>query len=82
MKSQEPLGNRPSSLSLTGSMRSHPTQSAPGPQPIMMQLPVAQAPVDEPEWEYAGEDTIDLQDEEYDDDGSSKKRMEEDAEDA
>ena len=81
-KSREPLGNRPSSLSLTGSMRSQPTQSAPGPQPITTQLPVAHAPDDEPEWEDAGEDSMDSQDAEYDDDGSSEESMEEDAEDA
>ena len=81
-KSQEPLGNRPSSLSQTGSMRSQPTQSAPGPQPITTQLPVAQAPDDEPEWEDAGEDSMDSQGAEYDDDGSSEESMEEDAEDA
>ena len=81
-KSQEPLGNRPSSLSQTGSMRYQPTQSAPGPQPITTQLRVAQAPDDEPEWEDAGEDSMDSQDAEYDYDGSSKESMEEDAEDA
>ena len=82
LRSQEPLGNRPSSLSQTGSMRSQPTQSAPGPQPITTQLLGAQAPDDEPEWEDAREDSMDSQDTEYDDDGSSKERMEEDAEDA
>ena len=63
-------------------MRSQPTQSAPGRQPITTQLPVAQPPDDEPEWEDAGEDSMDSQDAEYDDDGSSKESMEEDAEDA
>jgi hypothetical protein len=81
-KSQEPLGNRPSSLSQTGRMRSRPTQSASGLQPITTQLPVAQARDDEPEWQDAGEDSMDSQDEEYDDDGSSEESMEEDAEDA
>ena len=81
-KSQEPLGNRPSSLSQTGSMRSRPTESASGRQPITTQLPVAQAPDDEPEWQDAGEDSMDSQDAEYDDDGSSEESMEEDEEDA
>ena len=63
-------------------MRSQPTQSDPGPQPITRQLPVAQAPHDEPEWEDTGEDSMDSQDAEYDDDGSSEASMEEDAEDA
>ena len=63
-------------------MRSQPTQSGPGPQPITTQLPVAQAPVVEPEWEDAREDTMDSQVAEYDDDGSSAESMEEDAEDA
>ena len=80
-KSREPLGNRPSSLSQTGSMCSQPTQSAPGPQPITTQLPVAQAPDDEPEWEEAGEDSMNSQDAESDDKGSSEESMEEDAED-
>ena len=52
----------------------------PGPQPIATQLPVAQAPDEEPEWEDAGEDNMDSQDAEYDDDGSSEESMEEDAE--
>ena len=81
-KSQEPLGNRPSSLSQTGSLRSQPTQSAPGWQPISTHLPVAQAPDDEPEWEDAGEDSMDSQDAEYDDDGWSEESMKEDVEDA
>ena len=81
-RSQEGLGNRPSCLSQTGSMRSLATQSAPGPQPITTQVPVAQAPDDEPEWEDAGEDSMDSQDVKYDDDGSSEESMEEDAEDA
>ena len=63
-------------------MRSQPTQSAPGLQPITTQLPVAQAPDDEPEWEDGGEDSMDSQDAEYDDDGTSEESMEEDAEDA
>ena len=63
-------------------MRSQPTQSAPGTQPITTQLPVAQAPDDEPEWEDAGEDSLNSQDAEYDDDGSSEESMEEDVEDA
>ena len=63
-------------------MRSQPTQSVPGPQPITTQLPVAQVPDDRPEWEDAGEDSMDSQDAEYDDDGSSGETMEEDAEDA
>ena len=63
-------------------MHSHSTQSAPGPQPITTQLPVAQAPNDEPKWEDAGEDSMDSQDTEYDDDGSSEESMEEDAKDA
>ena len=63
-------------------MHSQPTQSAPGPQPITMQLPVAQVPDEEPEWEDAGEDSMDSQDAEYDDDGSSEETMEEDEEDA
>ena len=63
-------------------MRSQPTQSAPGPQPITTQLLVAQALDDEPEWEDAGEESMDSQDTEYDDDGSSEESMEEDAEDA
>ena len=63
-------------------MRSQPTQSAPGPQPITTQLPVAQAPDDESEWADAGEDSMDSQDTEYDDVGSSEESMEEDAEDA
>ena len=81
-KSQEPLGNRPSSLSQTGGMHSQPTQSAPGPQPITMQLPVAQAPDDEPKWEDAGEDRMDSQDSEYDDDAWSKASTEKNPEDA
>ena len=81
-KSREPLGNRPSSLSQTGSMRSQPTQSVPGPQPIMTQLLVAQAPDDAPKWEDMGENSMDSQDTEYDDDGSSEESMEEDAQDA
>ena len=35
-----------------------------------------------PEWEDKEEDSIDLQDAEYDDDGSSEESMKEDAEDA
>ena len=81
-KSREPLSNRPSSLSQTGSMRSQPTQSAPGGQPIMTQLAVAQASDDNPEWEEVGEDSMDTQDAEYDDDDSSEESMEEDTEDA
>ena len=81
-KSREPLCNRPSTLSQTGSMRSQPTESAPGPQPITTQLAVAQAPDDEPEGEDAGDDLMDSQDPEYDDDGWSGDCMEEDAEDA
>ena len=60
-KSQEPLGNRPSSLSQTGSMRSQPTQSVTGPQPNTTQLPVAYAPDDEPGSENEGEDSMDSQ---------------------
>ena len=63
-------------------MRSKTTQSGPGPQPITTQLPVAQAPDDEPEWEDVGEDSMDSQDAESDDDGLSEESMEEDAEDA
>ena len=80
--SQEPLGNQPSSLSQTGSMHSQPTESTSGPQPITTQLPVAQAPDDEPEWQDEGKDSMDLQDAEYDDDGSSEESMEKDEEDA
>ena len=57
-------------------MRSQPTQSAPGPQPITTQLPVAQAPDDEPQWEDPREDSMDSQDAEHDDDGSSEESME------
>ena len=81
-KSREPLGNRPSSLSQTGSMRSQPPQSSRVPQPITTQLPVAQTSDNEPEWEDAGEDSMDSQDAEYDHDGSSEESMEEDAEHA
>ena len=81
-KSREPLGNWPSSLSQTGSMRSQTTQSAPGPQQITTQLPVVKARDDEPEWDDAGEDSMNSQDADYDDDGSSEESMEEDAKDA
>ena len=60
-------------------MRSQRTQSVPGLQPIMRQLPAAQTPDDEPEWQDVGEDSMDPQDAEYDDDGSSEESMEEDA---
>ena len=63
-------------------MRSLPTKSAPGPQPITTQLPEAQAPDNEPEWEDAREESIDSQDAEYDDDGPSEESMEENAENA
>ena len=63
-------------------MGSQPTQSAPVPQPITTQLPVAQASDDPPEWEDAGEDSMNSQDAEYDDDGSSEESIEENAEDA
>ena len=63
-------------------MRSKPTQSAPGPQPITTQLPVAQAPDNKPEWENAEENSMDSQNAEYDNYGSSEESMEEDAEDA
>ena len=63
-------------------MRSRPTESASGPQPITTQLPVVKAPDDEPESQDAGEDIMDSQDAEYDDDGSSEESMVEDEEDA
>ena len=63
-------------------MRSLRRQSAPGPQPITTQLPVAQAPDNEPEWEDAREASMDSLDAEYDDDGWSEESIEENAEDA
>src|ERR1700744_5646099 len=80
-KSQEPLGNRPSSLSQTGSMRSRPTESASGPQPITTQLLAAQAPEDEPAWQDAGEHSMDSQDAGFDEDSSIEESMEEDEKD-
>ena len=44
-----------------------------------MKLVVAQTPDDKPEWEDAGEDSMDLQDVKYDVDGSSEESMEKDA---
>ena len=61
-------------------MHSQPTQSARGPQPITTQLLVVQVPDNKPEWEDAGQDSLDSQEAEYDDDGSSEEGMEEDAE--
>ena len=63
-------------------MRSWPTGSASGPQPITTHRLVAQGPDDEPELQDAGEGSMDSQDAEYDDDGSSEESMEEDEEDA
>ena len=62
--------------------RFQPTQSAPGPQPITTQHPVAQAPDNEPEWKDAVEESMDSRDSEYDDHGSSVESTEEDIEDA
>ena len=48
----------------------------------MAQVPVTQAPDHEPEWEDAGEDSMDLQEVEYDDQGPYEESIEENAENA
>ena len=75
--SQEPLGNRPPSVSQTSSMLSRHRESASGPQPISTQLQVAQARHHESGRQDPGEDSMDSQDGEYDDNGSSEESMEE-----
>ena len=80
-KSQEPLGNWPSSLSQAGSMRSQSIHSAPGLQPIRTQLPELQAPEDEHKCKDTREDSMDSQDTQYDDDDSSEESMQEETED-
>ena len=80
-KSQERLGNLPFSLSQTGSIRSQPTESASDPQPITKQFLVAEASDNEPEWQDAGEDSMDSQDAKYNNYGSSEERIGEHEED-
>jgi len=63
-------------------MRSRPIQSVSGLQPISIQSPPAQTHDDKPECQDIGEDCLDSQNGEYDDSGSSKESMDEDAENA